>query len=227
MVDNLRRLREPAAWVVLAVTAASIVLALVRFGVAVSLGEPFTPAAQTVALDAMNLTLVVVVVGLAWACVFVAPPTPRARRVVLLSAVIVTLGTLLTLAGAVAAVVSAVGGALGVVLELVGGLLDIILKGVGAVTLWLVHRGLRGGRIGVAAVEPAPAVAAVEVAPEPPRAPTTWTPDAAAGSVWTSASDAAAGAPASGFGRQGDQAGWHPVARPDDPHDTDSPPNRL
>lgn len=223
MVDNLLRLREPAAWVVVAVTLASIVLALVRFGVAVSTGAELAEASQSVALAAMNLTLVVLVVGLVWACVFVHPPVPRAKQIALLAAITVTLGTLLTLVGAVLGVTTTAGGALGVVLELLGGLLDIVVKAIAAVTLWLIHRGLRAGRLQVEA--PTPPAAEVEPA-EPPRAPTTWTPDAAAGSVWTSAADAASGAPASGHGVPGDGAGWRPVERPALDEGDDSPRSR-
>lgn len=213
MLENLKRLREPAAWITLAVTATSIVLALIRFGVELSTGTGFPAAAQNVALTSMNLTFVVVLVALVWACVFVEPPTPRSAQLVTLSAVVVTVGTLLTLLGSLLGL-AASAGVLGVVLEFLGGLLDIILKGVGAVTLWLVHRGLQGGRIPRAegAVTPA-----IEEVAEPPRAPITWSADAAAGSVWTSASDAAAGAPASGFGVPGTPGGWRPVGRPQSP----------
>lgn len=222
MVDNLLRLREPAAWVVVLATLASIVLALVRFGVALSTGAGLAEASQGISLAAMNLTFVVLVVGVVWACVFVAPAVPRAKPLALLAAITVTLGTLLTLVGAVIGVTTTSGGALGIVLELLGGLLDIVVKGVGAVTLWLIHRGLRAGRL--QPEEPPRVPDEVEPAPEPPRAPTTWTPDAAAGSVWISASDAASGAPASGFGLPGEAGEWRPVERPSPQAHPDSPP---
>lgn len=212
MLDNLIRLREPAAWTVLAVTAASIVLALVRFVLGLSTGEPFSAAAQDVALQAMNLTLVIVVVALVWACVFHSP-TPGAPRLVAAAAWIVTIGTVLTILGAVLGL-TASAGVVGVVLEFLGGLLDIILKLIGAATLWLIHRGLRGGRITVPqAVEAAPPAA---IEPEQPKGPApSWTADAASGSVWTSASAAAEGAAPTGHGVPGAASGWHPVARPE------------
>lgn len=215
MLENIRRLREPAAWVVLAVTAAGLVLALVRFVLELSTGSAdFSAAAQDVALRAMNLTLVVVVVGLVWSCVFVQPPTPGAPRLATAAALVVTLGTLLTMAGTLLGL-SASAGVLGVVLEFLGGLLDIILKSVAAMTLWLIHRGLRGGRIQPAAVEPAgpPATLQAPAPPGPAQAPPSWAPETAAGSVWLSAADAAQGAPASGTGVPGG-GGWHPVRRP-------------
>lgn len=211
MVDNLMRLREPAAWIVVGVTAVSIVLAVVRFVLALTTGGiGFSAAAQDVALGAMSLTLVLAVVGLVIACVFHAP-VASARRLVVAAATVVTIGTLLTVLGALAGL-PASAGALAVVLEVLGGLLDVVLKIVGAVTLWLIHRGMSAGRIQVAG----PVVAAEEepAAVEPPTAAPTWTPDAAAGSVWTSASDAATGAQPSGWGVPGSASGWHPVTRP-------------
>lgn len=213
MLDNVMRLREPGAWAVVTVTAASIVLALVRFVLAMTSGGELSPAAQDVALQAMNLTLVIVVVALVWACVFHAP-TPGAARVATAAAVVVTVGTLLTIAGAVLGL-SASAGTIGMVLELLGGVLDIVLKLLATATLWLIHRGLRGGRIHTPA---APAVSSEAVAPPAPAGPAgpppSWTPEAAAGAVWTSASDAAQGAPASGHGVPGAASGWRPVPRP-------------
>ena len=209
------RLREPVAWLVVAVTATSIVLALVRFGVELSGGLTFAAAAQDVALSAMSLAMLVVVVALVWSCVFLNPVTPRAGQLVTAAATVVTLGTLLTLVGAVLGL-TASAGALGVLLEFLGGLLDIVVKTVGVAVLWLTHRGLRGGRIAPQHADPAPVAVAPDVAP-PQVPPTVWTADTAAGSVWASAADAAAGAPATGLSSASSPptstSGWHPVPR--------------
>jgi len=213
MVDNLLRLREPVAWIFLGVTAVSIVLAVVRFVLALTTGgATLSGAAQDVALEAMSLTLVITVVALVIASVFHAP-VAGARRLVLAAATVVTLGTVLTVVGALLGL-PASAGALAVVLEFLGGLLDIVLKIVGAVTLWLIHRGMTAGRIQVAAAADPDAVTAPEELAEPAPPAPTWTPDAAAGSVWTSASDAASGAEPSGWGVPGGGTGWHPVSRP-------------
>ena len=212
MVENLLRLREPVAWIVVGVTAVSIVLAVVRFVLALGSGAPFSAAAQDVSLEAMSLTLVLAVVALVIASVFHAP-VAGARRLVPAAATVVTIGTLLTVLGALLGL-PASSGALAVVLEVLGGLLDVVLKVVGAVTLWLIHRGMSAGRIHVApavVVEEAPATA--EASESAPPAPT-WAPDAASGSVWTSASDAASGAQPSGWGVPGGGTGWQPVTRP-------------
>ncbi len=217
MVENLMRLREPAAWVVIGVTAVSIVLSVVRFVLALTTSDTtFSAAAQDVALGAMSLTLVLAVVAVVLVSVFHAP-VAGARRLVLAAATVVTIGTVLTVLGALLGL-PASAGTLAVVLEVLGGLLDIVLKIVGAVTLWLIHRGMSAGRIEVApAVVTRPdAGAEVEAsAPEAtPQTGPTWTPDAAAGTVWTSASDAASGAQPSGWGVPGSASGWHPVTRP-------------
>ena len=218
MMDNLLRLREPVAWIVVGVTAVSIVLAVVRFVLALTTaGASFSAAAQDVALGAMSLTLVIAVVALVISCVFHAP-VAGARRLVPAAATVVTVGTLLTVVGALLGL-PASAGALAVVLEFLGGLLDIVLKVVGAVTLWLIHRGLSAGRIAgapaaVAVGEAELDAAASEPVDPQPQAGPTWTPDAAAGTVWTSASDAASGAQPSGWGVPGSASGWHPVSRP-------------
>ncbi|MDO5535101.1 MAG: hypothetical protein Q4F65_10675 [Propionibacteriaceae bacterium] len=229
MLDNLLRLREPAAWILIAVAAVSSVLAVVRFVLRMSSGVvPLPAAAQDVALEALSLSLLLAVIAVVIACVFQPPPVAGARRIVLAAAVVVTIGTALTIVGALGGV-SASAGTLAVVLELLGGLLDIVLKVVGTVTLWLIHRGLSAGRIeggpgrasgAVLAGEPAAATAVTDgdadaddavKAPEKPQP--TWTPDAASGSVWTSASDAAAGARPSAYGAPGEASGWRPAPR--------------
>ncbi|MFT3875486.1 MAG: hypothetical protein QM708_03510 [Propioniciclava sp.] len=218
MLDNLIRLREPAAWTAIAVTAVSIVLALVRFAVTVSTDTlPFSAAAQNVALNAMSLPLVIVVIALVWFCVFHAP-LPSAGRIVAAAALVVTTGTVLTIVALLLGL-SASAGTLGVVLEIVGGLLDVVLKLGAAVTLWLILRGLRGGRIDIPA--PGPAAPAQQAAPEASVAAEaatqvpSWTPPPVTGTAWASASEAAAGAPGAAAPAAGAPAvGWHPVRRP-------------
>lgn len=216
MVENLKRLREPVAWVVLAVTAAGLVLSVTRLVLSVTTGGiPLVDAFQDAANSAMNLTLVVLVIALVWVCLFIAPATPRSAQLTLTAAWVVTVGTLVTLVATVAGL-SASAGVLGVVLEFLGGLLDIILKTLAAITLWLIHRALRAGRMRSATdtetsgqVETAPAPA-----PEPSPAPTTWRPSEASGSVWRTASEAAEGAPASAHGTPGRAGAWRRVERP-------------
>ena len=105
MIENIKRFREPTAWVILLVTVASMVLALVRFGAAVGSGsEGIRAASQDVANSAMNLTLVVLVVAMVGACLFVAPATPRAVGLTRAAALVVTAGTVLTVVATVVGV---------------------------------------------------------------------------------------------------------------------------
>ena len=150
--------------------------------------------------------------ALVTACVFQAP-VPSARRLVAAAATVMTIGTVLTVLGALLGL-PASSGALAVVLEVLGGLLDVVLKIVGAVTLWLIHRGMSAGRIQVAPAVVAEEAPAIAEASEPAPPAPTWAPDAASGSVWTSASDAASGAQPSGWGVPGGGTGWQPVTRP-------------
>lgn len=211
MIENILRFREPATWLVLVVTVASMVLALARSGVAMATGGTSAVAAsQDVANSAMNLTLVVVIVALVCACLFIAPSTPRGPAVARAAALVVTVGTLLTLVAMLVGL-SASAGALGMVLEALGGLLDVILKTTASAVLWLLVRAMSAGRL-----EPAVSAVAAEVPALPadqPRQAPTWRPSEASGSVWRTASDAADGAPAAGHGTPG-QGAWRRVERP-------------
>lgn len=208
MLDNINRLREPAAWTVIAVTAVSIILAVVRFALAIGSGAPLPTAAQDASLQAMSLTLAAVVVALVWVCVF-HDPTPNAAGVTHAAAWVVTLGTIVTILGSLIGL-TASAGTVAMILEFLGGLLDVVLKFGAAAILWLIHRGLRAGRISIKQ-EPAPA--AIEEAKGPA---TTWTADTASGAVWTSASAAAEGAEPSGQGRAA-AAGWQVVPKAIEP----------
>lgn len=212
MIENLMRLREPAAWIMVGVTAVGIVLAVVRFVLALTTGGvELSAAAQDVALHAMGLTTLLALVALVITCVF-HDPVPSASRLVPAAATVVTIGTLLTVVGALLGL-PASAGALAVVLEFLGVLLDLVLKAVGMVTLWLIHRGMTAGRIEVARTPAGEPVVEAPTEPEESLPAPTWKPDAAAGSVWTSASDAASGAQPTAYGAPG-EGGWRPVSRP-------------
>ena len=160
----------------------------------------------------------IAVVALACLCFFIAPATRHARAVTLVAAWVLTLGVALT-AAAFALGVLAAGNALGVILEVIGGLLDLLLKAVAAGALWVLLRGVRAGRIDVAAsaepaVEAVPADPAAELVTPEPR--TTWGRGEATGAVWRTADDAASGVPGAARmpapeGVLGDQAGSEPA----------------
>ena len=193
MVENLKRFREPAAWIVLVIIVAGLVLSAVRLADRVMRERvPTTQAFQDAANNALNLTMVIVLVALVCVCLYVGSPSPRAKSLALASAWVVTIGVLLTIVATVWGL-SASAGAVGVVLEALGGLLAVVLKGMGAITLWIIYRASAAGRLVDPEPEPSPAEA-----PEP--APPVGRPSAAAGSVWKTAADAASGGAPSASG---------------------------
>lgn len=144
MFDTMMRLREPAAWTVITVTAGTIALSLVRFGLALGANSPLDIAAQDVAMNAMNLALVILIITLVWVCVFFSQ-TRRAKCLAGVATAVVALGTLLSIAATVLGV-RASAGAVALGLEILGGSLVIVLKVVAVGILWLIWRGMRGGR---------------------------------------------------------------------------------
>lgn len=194
MVENLKRVREPAGWALLAVIVGTMLLNIVRLGWVLTHGAlPVFSAFAEIANNTMSPTLVALQVALVCLCLFVAPPTPRAAALTRASAMVVTLGTLLTIVSTVIGLWASTGIA-GVVFELLGGLLDIVLKLLGTIVLWVIDRAVRAGRLTPSVAPTAdPELAVPSVADE--GAPI-WQPGRASGAVWRTAADAASGSPA-------------------------------
>jgi hypothetical protein len=191
MIDNLKRIREPLTWAVIAVVAANIVLGIVHLVVQLQQSEPVYAAFQEIGSSLMNLTLVVAVVALVCTCFFIAPATPHALLVTRVAAGVLSVGVVLTLVCS-ALGVAASANPLGVAFEIVGTLLDLILKALAAGVLWVLMRGVNAGRIDTAA--PAALPAAVETEPEATEdVPTVWQRSEATGAVWRTADEAATG----------------------------------
>lgn len=211
MIDQLKRFRELATWVVLAVLLAGMGLAVgqIVYGLLVE-GLTVTRAFEAVSGKVMNLVVPILLIGLVLSCLFVAPATPRAQRLTKISAWLVTIGTALGLIFMIVGV-AASATPFAMVMEVLGGLLDTVLKAVTAIVLWLLVRGLRAGRVTPATTalvdepaeleesRPAPAEAQSVLAP-------VWQPEQAAGASWRTASDAASGASASSWGGAGQPA---------------------
>lgn len=192
MVDNLKRFREPIAWAFVAVVVGSMLLSIVRLVLAMTTEKlPVFAGFQDIANNSMNLTLVALLAAMVCLCLFIAPATPHAVALARWAAIVVTLGTLLTIV-ATALGLWASPGIFGVVLELLGGVLDIVLKIVACVVLWVIYRAVKAGRMAPPAVaEPDLPVRAIT-----DEAPPVWQPGQAAGSVWKTAAEAAAGSSA-------------------------------
>lgn len=202
MIDNLKRLREPAGWLLLAIIVGFMVLSVARLAVVLGRGEkPVFSAFDDIASSAMNLTLVALLVVIDCMCLFSPPTTKHAIALTRASAITVTIGTGFTLVATGLGLASS-GNVAVVLLEALGGLLDILLKALASAALWIILRAVSSGRLqtrdGGFVAEPAPLPA-----PEPPSAPDAppiWQPDAAAGSVWRTAADAASGSAPAGRG---------------------------
>ena len=191
MIDNLKRIREPLTWAVIAVLAANIVLGMVELVIQLRQAVPVFQVLQEIGSSLVSLTLAVVVVALACTCFFIAPATPHALLVTRVAAAVLTLGVLLSLVCSALGVVASAN-SLGVAFEIIGGLLELILKALAAGALWVLSRGVNAGRIDTAAAAPE---VALEPAPESlEEVPTVWQRSEAAGAVWRTADEAATGA---------------------------------
>lgn len=211
MAEYLKRFREPAAWAVLGVVVAFMLLSIVRLVTAVTSGRlPVFSAFQDIANSSMNLTLVLLLVTLVCFCLFVVPASPRAVKVARASAWVVTIGTVLTIV-ATAFGLSASTGVLGVLLELLGGLLDIFLKTLAAVVLWIIFRAVHAGRLRPNLSTPeAESTAAPATLDQEPLS--WWKPDEASGSVWRTAAEAAQGSVPDNYAPTEQRSTW--VAKP-------------
>lgn len=197
MIENLKRIREPLTWAVIVLVAANIVLRIVELVLQVQQAVPLFDAFEAIGGSLLNISLVIALVALVCTCFFIAPATHRARLVTLVAAWVLSVGVVLTLASYVMGAVAA-DDPFGRVLEIIGSLLDLVLKAVAAGALWVLLRGVNAGRIDTApTARPLAIPPVVEAVAEPaasePR--TTWQRDEAAGAVWRTADDAAAGAP--------------------------------
>lgn len=204
MIENLKRIREPLTWAVIALLLANIVLGIVELVVQLQQSVPLFEAFQAIGGSLMNISLVIAVVALVCTCFFIAPATRHARAVTIVAAVVLSVGVLLTLVSYVLGAVSA-DNAFGKVVEILGGLLDLALKALAAGSLWVLLRGVSAGRIDTAApavpgtvdspAELGEAAAAGQTDDASSGQSTTWARSEATGAVWRTADDAAAGAP--------------------------------
>ncbi|QLQ16430.1 MAG: hypothetical protein HZY73_13075 [Micropruina sp.] len=214
MIENLKRIREPLAWMALVALAGGEILGLVRFVQLLTADKvPLFAAFQSVGLSILNLPLVLALVALVCLCLFMAPATGRAVLVARLAAIVVSIGTLLQLVCMILGV-AASANAFGVIVEILGGLLDVAVKAVAAGALWILLRGLGAGRL-----EAAPRPVGTEIEPAEPKAQPVWRPEQATGTAWRTANEAAAGAVPSSLGDQqappSADTRWKPAPRPE------------
>lgn len=193
MIENLKRIREPLTWAVIVLVAANLVLGIVELVRQVQQEVPLFEAFQALGGSLMSMSLVIAVIALVSTCFFIAPATRHARLVTLVAALVLSVGVVLTLISYLLGAIAA-DDPFGRVVEIVGSLIDLLLKAVGAGALWVLLRGVTAGRIDTAP-RAEPVAEVEEAAAEPSAARTTWQRDEAAGAMWQTADDAAAGVP--------------------------------
>lgn len=198
MIENLKRIREPLAWAVVALVVANLVLGMVELVHQLQQAVPLFDAFQAIGNSLLNISLVIALVALVCTCFFITPATRHARQLTLVAACVLTIGVALTLVSYVLGAAAA-DDPVGRAFEIVGGLLDLALKALAAGALWVLLRGVNAGRIDTAPPAPAIENASTTVADEETETvatpPTTWQRSEAAGTVWRTADEAAAGEP--------------------------------
>jgi hypothetical protein len=211
-MESLMRLREPAAWVALGALVLNILLAVVAIAT-----QPGPTANVGLVLSARvaNPVPLVVLAVLVSFCV-VRERTPHARLLTILSLIVgviaILFGLTLALLGLAAESTPVLAVLATIVTQLIS-LIAVVLL-IKLLQLQAVPRRLPAG-IGLAPYpyqEPLPASQ-----PPHPRLQPTWQPDMAAGAVWRTAGEAAAGAPATGWGADS-AAAWQPIpTQPNEP----------
>jgi hypothetical protein len=205
------RLREPAAWIALGALVLNLILTIVAM---VTFDGSLSNAGWVLSAQVANPVPLIVLAVLVSFCVL-RDRTPHARQLTLISLIVgaisVLFGLALTLLG-----FGASAPILAVFATIVPQAISVLAVGllIKLLQLTAVPRRLPPG-IGLIPHEPE-ALSSTQPATQVPdqRLQPTWQPDAAAGAAWHRAGDAAAGAPASGWGTDATSAGWQPVSTP-------------
>jgi hypothetical protein len=196
------RLREPAAWVALGALVLNLMLVIVAL---VTIKGSLASVGWVLSARVVNPLPLLVLTVLVSFCVL-RERTPHARQLTIISlvagviAVLLGLGLALLGFGATAPI-------LAVLAALVPQAISIIAVGllIKLLQLQAVPRRLPAG-IGLV-----PHPSDLLPAASDPRLQPTWQPDSAAGAAWRTAGDAAAGAPATGWGTATPSVGWQPI----------------
>ena len=214
-VENLMRLREPAAWVAFGALVFNLVLALVGLatfeGPLVSLGWMWS---ERVANPTYLLCLAVLVSF----CVL-RERTPHARQLTLISLVVAVIAVFLGLTLALLGI-GATAPLLAVLAAIVPQALSIIAVGllIKLLQLQAVPRRLPPG-VGLVTLDPElrngeRRPVTDSLAPSAAGQRLTWHPDPAAGAAWRTAVDAPAGVSATLWGSEAPTVRWQPISIP-------------
>jgi hypothetical protein len=198
------RLREPAAWVALGALVLNLVLAVVAMA---TYPGPLADIGLTLSARTANPVPLIALAVLVSFCVL-RDRTAHARLLTLLSLIagvlVVLFGLGLALLG-LAAEPTPVLWALAAIVTQVTSVIVVVML-LKLFQLQAVPRRLPAG-IGLPPYQESlpPAM------PLDQRLQPTWQPDTAAGAVWRTAGEAAAGAPAAGWGAEANAAAWQPI----------------
>ena len=216
-MENLKRIREPLAWAMVAVAVAGLAVTVARMvwiaGDIINNGaggaDVVMVISYSMAGQSIDYPLTVALAIAVWGCA-VAPPVPRARTIALLAAWIATLTVALPWLGAAISVVMLPAGGPPPPWEwwAISSLLyPLVSTGVAAAAtaaIWALARPPSED-----ATEPeerdeeTPAALEAEEPQDQPEPldenPTVWKPAEATGTVWRTADEAAAGAPGAQF----------------------------
>lgn len=185
MIDYAKRLRSGALLASLTVVAFHIALGLGHFGLLISRGVRFGPAAQQSGASSVPLIWIFVVLALSLASTLVQPPVRHARRLVSAATIAVSVAAAV---GLISWVFGLFGGfTLGTALAAVGGLIETLAKVACAAVLW---------RLRQVTESDAPAVDEGAASAEQTGQQPVWNPQQAIGLQWHRAGDAATGAAA-------------------------------
>lgn len=209
MLDIVRKYRDAAAWIVIALVVGSMVLAVVRFVFMAMTDNTIGQAALSYSETTVGLPAALLILGVVCICVFVKPTSSMAAIVTLTGAIVVSTGALLTLVFMFIGLTATLGGAFGIMLQILGSLADVLLKALVAAALWVLYRAQRSGKVGSPMAANTPSVQSPA-----PAVPGNVPPETPAGSAWTTAADAARGVPNQQRPAAGAPRQWRPVQRP-------------
>lgn len=212
-MESLKRLREPAAFVLAVALGLQLLADVIIFAVAgTKTDDSVSPVSLAIVTRALDPLLILVLALVVASCVL--GERTRHARVI----------TLLALLGSILTVLT--GGTLGVVAlaadftvveltELLVSLVVPVLVIVGLVQLLRLQSAAPPAPAQAPAIEDGPSADLSPPALSHPHQPV-WQPDAASGVAWHTAGDAALGAPASGWGTPGESGGWAPLSDEED-----------
>ena len=198
------RLREPAAWVALGALVLNLVLAVVAMA---TYPGPLADIGLTLSARAANPVPLIALAVLVSFCVL-RERTAHARLLTLLSLIagvlVVLFGLGLALLGLAAEPTPVLWALAAIVTQVTSVIVVVMLFKL--FQLQAVPRRLPAG-IGLPPYQESlpPAM------PPDQRLQPTWQPNTAAGAVWRTAGEAAAGAPAAGWGAEANAAAWQPI----------------